>query len=201
MDEIIKTQYTISFDGREYYLFKIEYFYRNEMECVYLTGIISAPTSFCFELPGGYWYADKLPLFNGESHIISKEQYEMAYNIAYSISESITANESIMFDGGSKKFDDQSYAIIRCVTNANLSLYFERNNNQWYEIGQNYNESVFSYYDPPFLRDMSEICEEPIYIDEMIGNGENLIFLLRKGTHSLFMLLSEMFQSKKETPQ
>ena len=40
----------------------------------------------------------------------------MAYNIAYSISESITANESIMFDSGSNKLDEQSYAIIRCVT-------------------------------------------------------------------------------------
>lgn len=195
MEEIIKTQYTITFDGEKYYLFKAEHFYREEMECVYLTGIISSRTSLNFELPGGYWQADKLPLFNGERHIISKEQYEMGYNIAYFISESITANESIMYDGGSNKFDDQSYAIIRCITNAPLSLYYERKRSHWYQIGQNYNDIFFSYYDPP-IRVKSEIDEEPIYIDEISGEGDKLISLLKNGTYSLYVLLSKLFQSK-----
>lgn len=195
MEEILKTRYSISFDGKIYYLFKAEYFYREEMECVYLTGIISSQTSLNFKLPDGYWQTDKLPLFKGESHFISKEQYEMAYNIAYSISESITANESIMFDSGSNKLDEQSYAIIRCVTNAPLSLYYERKGSHWYQIGQNYNDIFFSFYDPP-IRVKAEIDEEPIYVDDLWGEGDKLISLLKNGTYSLYVLLSELFQSK-----
>lgn len=195
MDEIIKTHYTISFDGKKYYLFKSEYFYREKREGVYLTGIISSPTSLNFELPGGFWQVDKLPLFNGDSHAISKEQYEMANNIAYSISESIIANESLMLNGGSTKYNDQTYAIIRCHTNAPLSLYYERKWRDWYQVGQNYNDTVFSFYDPPLMA-KTEIEDGPIYIDEIIGEGDKLISLLKNGTHSLYVLLSEMFQSK-----
>lgn len=195
MDEIIKTHYTISFDGKKYYLFKAEYFYREEGKCVYLTGIISSPTLLNFELPGGYWQADKLPIFNGVSHSISKVQYEMAYNIAYSISESIIANESLMFNGGSTKYNEQTYAIIRCQTNAPLSLYYERKESHWYQIGHNYNDNVFSFYDPP-IRIKTEIDEGPIYVDEFFGEGDKLIRLLKNGAYSLYVLLSEMFQSK-----
>lgn len=139
-----------------------------------------------------------MPLFYEEGHHISKEQYEIIYNIAYSISESIIANESVMYNGGSSKYNNQTYSIIRCITNAPLSLYYERKGKHWYKIGQNYNDLYFSFNEDPLKVNAdinADIMEEPIYIDEIMGEGHKLIFLLKNGVHSLLILLSKLYES------
>lgn len=159
--DIFKTEYFISFEGENLCLVKIEQFVQNEIKNIYMTKISSQPSKFYFEFTG---YIEKIPSLNGEIHHITKELYEMAYNIAIIISDGISVNEKLLFNGGVSKYNGEDYAIQRYQTNDVGALYYEKREGTWVLIGENYAGEVFKYF------------ENPIKVDNL--NEKELIYIL-----------------------